>query len=101
KLVDSGKISTKIAQTVFVEMFDTGKSPAAIVEEKGLVQVSDSGAIETLCQQAIEANPGPADDFRKGKEAALNFLKGQVMKLSRGKANPALVGEVLKRILNG
>ncbi|MDA7628468.1 Asp-tRNA(Asn)/Glu-tRNA(Gln) amidotransferase GatCAB subunit B, partial [Verrucomicrobia bacterium] len=53
------------------------------------------------CQQAIDANPGPADDFRKGKEAALNFLKGQVMKLSRGKANPALVGEVLKRMLNG
>ena len=101
KLVDSGKISTKIAQTVFIEMFDTGKSPAAIVEEKGLVQVSDSGAIETFCQQAIDANPGPADDFRKGKEAALNFLKGQVMKLSRGKANPALVGEVLKRMLNG
>jgi len=100
-LVDSGKISTKIAQTVFSEMFETGKSPSVIVEEKGLVQVSDSGAIETFCQQAIDANPGPADDFRNGKEAALNYLKGQVMKLSRGKANPALVGEVLRRILNG
>ena len=101
QLVESGKISSKIAQTVFGEMFDSGKTPGAIVEEKGLVQVSDSGAIEQFCDQAIEANPGPADDYRNGKEAALNFLKGQVMKLSRGKANPALVGEMLQKKLKG
>jgi aspartyl-tRNA(Asn)/glutamyl-tRNA(Gln) amidotransferase subunit B len=101
QLVESGKISSKIAQTVFGEMFDSGKAPGAIVEEKGLVQVSDTGAIEQFCDQAIEANPGPADDYRNGKEAALNFLKGQVMKLSRGKANPALVGEMLQKKLKG
>lgn len=101
QLVESGKISSKIAQTVFGEMFDSGKTPGAIVEEKGLVQVSDTGAIEQFCDQAIEANPGPADDYRNGKEAALNFLKGQVMKLSRGKANPALVGEMLQKKLKG
>jgi aspartyl-tRNA(Asn)/glutamyl-tRNA(Gln) amidotransferase subunit B len=100
-LVESGKISSRIAQEVFGEMFETGEAPGAIVEKKGLVQVSDTGAIETFCDQAIAANPGLADDFRNGKAAALNFLKGQVMKLSKGKANPALVGEVLEKKLKG
>jgi aspartyl-tRNA(Asn)/glutamyl-tRNA(Gln) amidotransferase subunit B len=61
--------------------------------------VSDSAALEQFCEQAIAANPGPAADFRAGKAAALNFLKGQVMKISKGKANPALVGEILERKL--
>jgi aspartyl-tRNA(Asn)/glutamyl-tRNA(Gln) amidotransferase subunit B len=100
-LVESGKISTKIAQDVFVEMFATGEAPAKIVEKKGLAQVSDAGAIEQLCDQAIAANPGPVGDYKAGKAAALNFLKGQVMKLSKGKANPALAGEVLERKLKG
>ena len=100
-LVDSGKISTRIAQEVFVEMFATGEPPARIVEKKGLAQVSDTGAIEKLCDEAIAANPGPAADFKAGKAAALNFLKGQVMKLSKGKANPALAGEILERKLKG
>ena len=73
--------------------------PGSIVESKGLAQVSDAGAIETFCDQAIAANPGPAADFKAGKTAALNFLKGQVMKLTKGKANPALVGEILERKL--
>jgi aspartyl-tRNA(Asn)/glutamyl-tRNA(Gln) amidotransferase subunit B len=100
-LVESGKISTRIAQDVFADMFATGEAPASIVEKKGLAQVSDSGAIEKLCDQAIAANPGPAADYRAGKAAALNFLKGQVMKLSKGKANPALAGEILERKLIG
>ena len=100
-LVESKTISSSAAQQVFVEMFDTGKSPAAIVQEKGLAQVSDTGAIEKFCDEAIAAHPGPADDFKSGKLAALNFLKGQVMKLSKGKANPALVGEILERKLKG
>ncbi|MBI3191856.1 MAG: Asp-tRNA(Asn)/Glu-tRNA(Gln) amidotransferase subunit GatB, partial [Pedosphaera parvula] len=79
-LVDSGKISTKIAQDVFAEMFITGDAPGVIVERKGLAQVSDTGAIEAFCDQAIAANPGSAADFKAGKVAALNFLKGQVMK---------------------
>ncbi len=101
QLVESGRISTKIAQDVFADMFATGKSPSVIVEEKGLAQVSDTGALEAYCEQAIAANPGSAQDFRNGKAAALNFLKGQVMKLSKGKANPAVVGEILERQLRG
>lgn len=98
-LVDSGKISSKIAQDVFAEMFASGEAPAAIVDKKGLAQVSDTGAIEKLCDEAIAANPASAADFKAGKVAALNFLKGQVMKLSKGKANPALAGEILERKL--
>jgi aspartyl-tRNA(Asn)/glutamyl-tRNA(Gln) amidotransferase subunit B len=98
-LVENKTISSSAAQQVFAEMFETGKSPALIVQEKGLAQVSDTGAIEKFCDEAIAANPGPANDFRSGKIAALNFLKGQVMKLSKGKANPALAGEILERKL--
>ena len=98
-LVESGKISGKIAQDVFADMFATGEAPARIVERKGLLQVSDTGAIEKFCDDAIAAHPGPAADFKAGKAAALNFLKGQVMKLSKGKANPALAGEILERKL--
>ncbi len=100
-MVESGRISSKIAQDVFADMFATGESPAAIVERKGLAQVSDTSAIEAFCDQAIDANPGPAADFKAGKDAALNFLKGQVMKLSKGKANPGLVGDILARKLRG
>ena len=101
ELVVDGRISSKIAQTVFTEMFTTGKSPAAIVQEKGLVQVSDTGAIEKFCDEAIAANPNSVADYKSGKVAALNFLKGQVMKLSKGKANPNLVGEILEKKLKG
>jgi aspartyl-tRNA(Asn)/glutamyl-tRNA(Gln) amidotransferase subunit B len=100
-LVEAKTISSSAAQTVFTEMFATGKSPAAIVQEKGLAQVSDTGAIEKFCDEAIAANPNPVADYKAGKVAALNSLKGQVMKLSKGKANPALVGEILERKLKG
>jgi aspartyl-tRNA(Asn)/glutamyl-tRNA(Gln) amidotransferase subunit B len=99
-LVEAKTISSSAAQTVFAELFATGKAPAAIVQEKGLAQVSDTGALEKFCDDVIAANPGPAGDFCSGKVAALNFLKGQVMKLSKGKANPAVVGEILERKLN-
>ncbi len=99
EMIESGKISSKIAQDVFAEMFSSGESPAKIVKDKGLEVVSDTGAIEKFCDEAIAANPGPAGEFKAGKDAALNFLKGQVMKLSKGKANPALVGEILTRKL--
>jgi aspartyl-tRNA(Asn)/glutamyl-tRNA(Gln) amidotransferase subunit B len=100
-LVENRTLSSSAAQQVFAEMFDTGKSPAAIVQEKGLAQVSDTGAIEKFCDEVIAAHPGPVNDFKSGKAAALNFLKGQVMKLSKGKANPVLVGEILERKLKG
>jgi aspartyl-tRNA(Asn)/glutamyl-tRNA(Gln) amidotransferase subunit B len=98
-LVESKKISSSIAQQVFGDMFDSGETPARIVEKKGLTQVTDSGAIEIFCDQAIAANPGPVADYKAGKAAALNFLKGQVMKLSKGKANPNVAGEILEHKL--
>ena len=99
--VESGTISRKIAQKIFTEMFSSGKAPTEIVEEKGLMQLSDTGELGRFCKDAIEANPGPSEDYRKGKEAALNFLKGQVLKASHGKANPQMVGDLLKKILTG
>ena len=90
-LIDNGKISGNQGKEVFAEMFASGKSAAAIVKEKGIEQLSDTGAIEALCDQVIAANPKPAADFKAGNAASLNFLKGQVMKLSKGKANPQLV----------
>jgi len=100
-LVEKKTISSSAAQQVFAEMFESGKPPAVIVQEKGLAQVSDTGTIEKYCDDVIAAHPGPANDFKSGKTAALNFLKGQVMKLSKGKANPALVGEMLEQKLKG
>jgi aspartyl-tRNA(Asn)/glutamyl-tRNA(Gln) amidotransferase subunit B len=100
-LVEAKTISSSAAQKVFAEMFETGKAPGVIVQEKGLAQVSDTGAIEKFCDEAIAANPGPVADFKAGKGAALNFLKGQVMKLSKGKADPAVAGEILERKLKG
>jgi aspartyl-tRNA(Asn)/glutamyl-tRNA(Gln) amidotransferase subunit B len=99
-LIDSGKISGKQGKEVFAEMFATGKTATRIVKEKGVEQLSDVSAIETLCDEVIAANPKPVTDFRAGNVASLNFLKGQVIKLSKGKANPQLVGEILERKLN-
>jgi aspartyl-tRNA(Asn)/glutamyl-tRNA(Gln) amidotransferase subunit B len=96
-LIDNGKISGKQGKEVFAEMFATGRSATAIVKEKGIEQLSDVSAIETLCDEVIAANPKPVADFRAGNVASLNFLKGQVIKLSKGKANPQIVGEILER----
>jgi aspartyl-tRNA(Asn)/glutamyl-tRNA(Gln) amidotransferase subunit B len=98
-LIDSGKISGKQGKEVFAEMFATGKRAAAIVKEKGIEQLSDVSAIEALCDEVIAANPKPIADFKAGSVASLNFLKGQVMKLSKGKVNPQLAGEILERKL--
>jgi len=98
-LIDSGKISSKQGKDVFAEMFATGKTATAIVKEKGIEQLSDVSAIERLCDEVIAANPKPVADFRAENVASLNFLKGQVIKLSKGKANPQIVGEILERKL--
>jgi aspartyl-tRNA(Asn)/glutamyl-tRNA(Gln) amidotransferase subunit B len=98
-LIESGKISGKQGKDVFAEMFASGKGAWAIVKEKGIEQLSDTSAIEAICDQVIAANPRPAADFKAGNTASLNFLKGQVMKLSKGKANPQLAGEILERKL--
>ena len=92
---DGGKISSKQAKDVFVEMFKTGTMPHKIIEEKGLSQVSDAGALEKWCDEAISANPQSVEAYRSGKTTALNHLKGQVMKLSKGKANPKTVDDIL------
>jgi len=100
-IIDGGQISGKMGKEVFIEMFRSGKSPSVIVKEKGLVQVSDAGAIEGFIEDAIAKNPKSVADFKAGNEAAINFLKGQVMKLSKGKANPQLVGKILLHKLKG
>src|SRR5213596_3336838 len=98
-LIDSGKISGKQGKEVFAEMFASGRRAPAIVKEKGIEQLSDLSAIEALSDEVIQANPKPVADFKAGNVASLNFLKGQVIKLSKGKANPQLVGEILERKL--
>ena len=98
-LVDDGKINSTQGKEVFVEMFASGKSAKAIVEERGLSQESDLGAIEALCTEVMDANPKAVAEYKAGKTASINFLKGQVMKRSQGKANPNVVGEVLARLL--
>ena len=99
RLIDDGTISGKIAKSVLEEMVDTGKEPRAIVEEKGLVQISDEGQLLPLVRRIIEENPGPVADYRGGKKKALGFLVGQVMKETKGKANPQLVNELFRREL--
>jgi len=99
-LVLSGEISNNVAKgEVFEEMYSTGKGAGEIVEEKGLKQVSDSGAIEEVCKKVIEANPGPVEDVRGGKDKAIGFLVGQVMKEMKGQANPAMVNQTLKKLI--
>src|ERR1051325_9040104 len=100
ELVDQGRISNKQAKDVFAEMFATGKAAATIVKERGIEQLSDPAAIEVFCDQVLAANPKPAADFKAGNAASLNFLKGQVIKLSKGAANPTMVGEILARKLS-
>jgi aspartyl-tRNA(Asn)/glutamyl-tRNA(Gln) amidotransferase subunit B len=99
-LIDQGKISSTQGKEVFAGMFAApGKSAAQVAEEKGLKQESDTGAIEAICDQVLAANPKAIAEYKGGKTASINFLKGQVMKLSQGKANPNVVSEVLARKL--
>ena len=100
-LIEDNTISGKIAKDVFAEMYASSKDPAAIVEEKGLKQVTDTGAIEALIDQVIADNPGQVEAYRGGKDKLFGFFVGQVMKASQGKANPAMVNEILKSKLNG
>ncbi len=100
-LVDEGTISGKIAKTVFDKMADTGKPPKKIVEEKGLVQVSDAGALEAEVDAVLAANPDEVAAYKGGKKKLMGFFVGQVMKATRGKANPRLVNEILGKKLDG
>jgi aspartyl-tRNA(Asn)/glutamyl-tRNA(Gln) amidotransferase subunit B len=100
-LVERGTISGKIAKTVMEEMCATGKAPQAIIEEKGLVQISNVDEIEKIVSKVIEENPKPAEQYRQGKTGNLGFFVGQVMKATGGRANPQTVNEVLKKRLAG
>ena len=96
KLIESGTVSGNIAKGVFEEMYQTQKSAASIVEEKGLKQITDTSAIEKIVAEVIQAYPSQVEEFKGGKEKVLGFLVGQVMKASKGKANPGIVNKLLK-----
>jgi aspartyl-tRNA(Asn)/glutamyl-tRNA(Gln) amidotransferase subunit B len=98
-LVAAGTIHGKIAKEVFDAMWTEGGSARAIVEERGLAQVTDQGAIEEACRAAVAAHPDQAEKFRGGAEKILGFFVGQVMKQTRGKANPELVNQILRKLL--
>jgi len=98
-LVASGKISGRIAKSVFEEVFASGKRPGDVVRERGLVQISDAGELAAIVQRVIEANPGPVADYFAGKEKALTFLVGQIMKETRGRANPQETNRILREEL--
>lgn len=100
KLIDDGTISGKIGKTVFEEMFRSGKSPALIIKEKGLVQISDEGALLPVIEDIVKANPKVVEDYKNGKEKAFGFFIGQIMKSTRGQANPAQVNKLLKEKLD-
>jgi aspartyl-tRNA(Asn)/glutamyl-tRNA(Gln) amidotransferase subunit B len=100
KLVDNNTISGKIAKTVFRDMIESGDAPQKIIDEKGLVQVSDSSAIEGIIDTVLAGNQQSIDDYKNGKEKAIGFLVGQIMKESKGKANPQVVNELLLKKLN-
>lgn len=101
QMIDAGKISGKIGKTVFEEMFASKKSPDQIVQEKGLAQVSDSSSIETWVDDVIKANAGQVEQYRGGKDKLFGFFVGQVMKVSKGQANPDLVNQLLIKKLKG
>lgn len=100
-LIEQGAISNNIAKKVFELMWQNDKEPAAIVEEQGLAQVSDSGAIEAAIDQILAANQGQVEEYRSGKDKVFGFFVGQVMKAMKGKANPAVVNELLLTKLKG
>jgi aspartyl-tRNA(Asn)/glutamyl-tRNA(Gln) amidotransferase subunit B len=99
QMVEKGMVSLKVAREIFPEVYSSGKSPEQIVQEKGLTQVSDEGALEKIIEEVLTKNPAQVAQFKEGKQQVLGFLVGQVMKASGGKANPGKVNELLKRKL--
>jgi len=101
KLIDDGEISGKIAKVVFEEMVSSGRSPVEIIAERGLTQVSDDGALRAAIEQVMGANAAKVAEYRGGKDKLFGFFVGQIMKATRGKANPQKVNELLKAALEG
>jgi len=100
-LIEEGKISSRIAKEILLEMFQTGADPSHIIEEKGLIQITDKAEIEKIAKEVISKNKKAVEDFKKGKENVLQFLIGQMMRETKGKINPKIAKEVLTRILEG
>jgi len=98
-LIDDGTISGKMAKAIFEEMFDNGKAPDHIIKEKGMTQISDQDTLIKVIDEVIAANPAVVDDFRNGKEKALGFLVGQIMKATKGQANPGVLNGLLRERL--
>ena len=99
--MEDGTISAKIAKQVFDELWAGAESADAVIESKGLKQISDSGAIESMIDEVLAANPGQVEEYRGGKDKLMSFFVGQVMRASKGKANPAQLNEILKKKLDG
>jgi aspartyl-tRNA(Asn)/glutamyl-tRNA(Gln) amidotransferase subunit B len=100
RLIDDGTISGNIGKKVFEEMFHSGKDAETIVKEKGLVQITDTGAIENLVDEILAKHSGEVERYKGGEEKLLGFFVGQIMKASKGKANPKLVNELLRKRLS-
>jgi aspartyl-tRNA(Asn)/glutamyl-tRNA(Gln) amidotransferase subunit B len=100
KLIENGTISSKIAKTVFKELVENGGDAEIIVKEKGLVQISDEGALLKAVEEALNNNPQSIEDFKAGKQKAVGFLVGQIMKATKGQANPQMVNKLLVEELN-
>jgi len=98
-MIYEGKISSKIAKQILEEMFLTGADPSSIVEKKGLSQISDEGMIEKIAKKIIQDNPQAVQDYKNGKQTALQFLVGQIMRETKGRANPQLAQTLLKKLL--
>jgi aspartyl-tRNA(Asn)/glutamyl-tRNA(Gln) amidotransferase subunit B len=98
-LIGKGEISGKMAKEIFLKMFASGESPRVILEREGLRQISDAGALGQIVDQVLAANPKQIEQYRAGKVAVLGFLVGQVMKATRGQANPAAVNQLLREKL--
>jgi len=99
RLIDTDVINTKVAQEVFAEMAACGKSPMAIVKERGLEQVSDTGALEAICRKIVESNPDVAQKYREGNQRMFGFFVGLAMKETGGKGNPKIMTEILQKLL--
>ena len=98
--IESGKVSNRLAKDIFEEMCETGKSPSDIISEKGLSQISDEGELEKLVNDVLSANPENVEKYKNGKDKLFGFFVGEAMKLSKGKANPKILNELLKSKLN-
>jgi aspartyl-tRNA(Asn)/glutamyl-tRNA(Gln) amidotransferase subunit B len=98
-LVENNTINRLAGKEVFAEMWQTGDAPEAIIEARGLKQISSADALQTIVEQVIAENPGPVSEFREGKEKVIGFLIGQVMRHSKGKANPKVAEQVLRETI--